>query len=110
MYQTIRRRKMTEMAYKDAFNILKRNVDILRKDEGEDIDSLVEIMKTSTEAYKLCMERINSVKSAIEQYSTQTTMESNSTELFSSEPTTPSTQRSATSKDFNFDDDSDIPF
>jgi exodeoxyribonuclease VII small subunit len=96
---------MTVTTYKEAFSILKQNVDILRRDEGEDIDSLVEIMKTSTAAYNLCMERISSVKNAIEQYSTHTPEESTPIESFSSESSTSIKQQSVEPVEF-----SDIPF
>lgn len=62
--------------YKEAFTILKKNAEILRKDEGEDIDILVSIMKESKEAYDVCMERIESVKKSIPQYSSDSSVAS----------------------------------
>ncbi|MES2206681.1 MAG: exodeoxyribonuclease VII small subunit [Pseudomonadota bacterium] len=61
---------MTETAtgFNEAYRTLQNNAEKLRKQDDLDIDSLVPIVEQSAAAYRVCKERIEAVRVALEQH------------------------------------------
>lgn len=55
----------SEINFKDAFDILKRNADKLDNQTEPDIDNLMTIVEESMAAYKVCKTRIDAVQTAL---------------------------------------------
>lgn len=51
--------------FKEAYQILKNNAQLLEHDNTTDIDDLVSIVEQSISAYKVCQERISAVETAL---------------------------------------------
>lgn len=54
-----------QQSFKNAFEILKQNAAKLETQSEPDIDHLMAIVEQSTQAYKTCKERIDSVEKAL---------------------------------------------
>lgn len=55
----------TPTTFKDAYDILKNNAQLLEHSDEPDIDNLVNIIEQSIDAYKVCQERIHAVETAL---------------------------------------------
>ena len=56
----------TPTNFKDAYQILKTNVERLEASDTLDVDSLVTTVEESIAAYKVCQERIGAVERALQ--------------------------------------------
>lgn len=56
---------VTPSTFKEAYDILKQNADMLEQSETLDIDNLVSVVERSIGAYKVCQERISAVEMAL---------------------------------------------
>ena len=54
-----------ELSFKEGYEILKKNAELLESQEEPDIDNLMKIVEESMLAYKSCKQRIDSVQQAI---------------------------------------------
>ncbi|MBJ9986978.1 exodeoxyribonuclease VII small subunit [Acinetobacter baylyi] len=54
-----------ELSFKDGYDILKKNAELLESQEEPDIDNLMKIVEESMEAYKACKSRIDTVQQAL---------------------------------------------
>lgn len=59
---------MSEMNYKQAFALLKRNAEKLRSEDEIDIDELVPIVEESSKAYGVVKARIEAAQKALAQH------------------------------------------
>ncbi len=56
----------TPKTFKEAYQLLQEHAETLRNAEEPDIDNLLEIVKQSVEAYKVCQQRITAVEKALD--------------------------------------------
>lgn len=54
-----------ELTFKEGFEILKKNAELLESQEEPDIDNLMKIVEESMAAYKACKSRVDSVQLAL---------------------------------------------
>ncbi|WP_151867822.1 exodeoxyribonuclease VII small subunit [Acinetobacter soli] len=54
-----------ELSFKDGYDILKKNAELLESQEEPDIDNLMKIVEESMTAYKACKSRIDAVQQAL---------------------------------------------
>lgn len=54
-------------SYTQAYQALSQSAEKLRRLPPEDIDSLVEIVETATQAHRECKERLASVRALVEE-------------------------------------------
>ncbi|WP_288404589.1 exodeoxyribonuclease VII small subunit [uncultured Acinetobacter sp.] len=54
-----------ELSFKDGYDILKKNAELLESQEEPDIDNLMKIVEESMMAYKACKSRIDAVQQAL---------------------------------------------
>lgn len=54
-----------ELSFKQGYEILKKNAELLESQEEPDIDNLMAIVEESMTAYKACKSRIESVQQAL---------------------------------------------
>ncbi|MHA3891891.1 exodeoxyribonuclease VII small subunit [Acinetobacter sp. GXMZU3951] len=54
-----------ELTFKDGYEILKKNAELLESQEQPDIDNLMKIVEESMNAYKACKSRIDAVQQAL---------------------------------------------
>lgn len=66
----------TPATFKDAYDILKNNAQLLEHSDEPDIDNLVNIIEQSIDAYKVCQERIHAVENALKNAFDDTTLSS----------------------------------
>jgi exodeoxyribonuclease VII small subunit len=52
--------------FKEAFGVLQRHADTLRRQQDPNIDELVNIVTESVNAYRVCKERIQAVELALQ--------------------------------------------
>jgi exodeoxyribonuclease VII small subunit len=52
--------------FKEAFGVLQRHADTLRRQQDPNIDELVNIVTESVSAYRVCKERIQAVELALQ--------------------------------------------
>lgn len=52
--------------FKEAFGVLQRHADTLRRQQEPNIDELVDIVTESVNAYRVCKERIQAVELALQ--------------------------------------------
>lgn len=59
MQKLLRQIKMTkkELTFKEGYEVLKKNADLLESQEEPDIDNLMKIVEESMSAYKACKSR-----------------------------------------------------
>ncbi|MFV5443156.1 exodeoxyribonuclease VII small subunit [Acinetobacter oleivorans] len=56
-----------ELTFKDGYDILKKNAELLESQESPDIDNLMKIVEESITAYKACKSRIEAVQQALDE-------------------------------------------
>ena len=54
-----------ELSFKQGYEILKKNAELLESHEEPDIDNLMAIVEESMTAYKACKSRIEAVQQAL---------------------------------------------
>lgn len=54
-----------ELTFKDGYEILKKNSELLESQEEPDIDNLMKIVEESMNAYKACKSRVDAVQQAL---------------------------------------------
>ena len=54
-----------ELSFKQGYEILKKNAELLESQEEPDIDNLMAIVEESMTAYKACKSRIEAVQQAL---------------------------------------------
>ena len=54
-----------ELTFKEGYDVLKRNADLLESQEEPDIDNLMKIVEESMSAYKACKSRVDAVQQAL---------------------------------------------
>uniref|UniRef100_UPI003F4938CE exodeoxyribonuclease VII small subunit n=1 Tax=Acinetobacter tandoii TaxID=202954 RepID=UPI003F4938CE len=54
-----------ELTFKDGYEILKKNAELLESQEQPDIDNLMKIVEESMNAYKVCKSRVDAVQQAL---------------------------------------------
>lgn len=54
-----------ELTFKEGYDVLKRNADLLESQEEPDIDNLMKIIEESMSAYKACKSRVDAVQQAL---------------------------------------------
>jgi hypothetical protein len=57
---------MSPSTFKDAYAVLQQHAQTLRDQPEPDVDTLLAIVSESTEAYKVCCDRIQAVESLLE--------------------------------------------
>ena len=67
MQKLLRQIKMTkkELTFKEGYEVLKKNADLLQSQEEPDIDNLMKIVEESMSAYKACKSRVDAVQQAL---------------------------------------------
>lgn len=64
---TRRRKRATPKNFKSAYDMLKANAAMLQQQDEPDIDNLMTTVEESISAYKVCQERIDAVKQALDE-------------------------------------------
>ena len=54
-----------ELTFKEGYEVLKKNVDLLESQEEPDIDNLMKIVEESMSTYKACKSRVDAVQQAL---------------------------------------------
>lgn len=54
-----------EIAFKEGYEVLKKNAELLESQEEPDIDNLMKIVEESMTAYKACKSRVDAVQQAL---------------------------------------------
>ena len=54
-----------ELTFKEGYEILKKNADLLESQDEPDIDNLMKIVEESMSAYKACKSRVDAVQQAL---------------------------------------------
>jgi len=54
-----------ELSFKEGYDILKKNAELLESQEEPDIDNLMQIVEESMSAYKTCKSRVDAVQQAL---------------------------------------------
>ena len=54
-----------ELTFKEGYDILKKNAELLESQEQPDIDNLMKIVEESMSAYKACKSRVDAVQQAL---------------------------------------------
>ncbi|MDN5490311.1 exodeoxyribonuclease VII small subunit [Acinetobacter sp. ULE_I001] len=53
------------LSFKQGYDILKRNADLLESQEEPDIDNLMKVVEESMDAFKSCKSRVDAVQQAL---------------------------------------------
>lgn len=56
-----------ELSFKEGYEVLKRNAELLESQEEPDIDNLMKIVEESMDAYKACKSRVEAVQQALDE-------------------------------------------
>lgn len=56
-----------ELSFKEGFDILQKNAELLESQEQPDIDNLMKIVEESMNAYKACKSRVDAVQQALDE-------------------------------------------
>ena len=56
-----------ELTFKEGYEILKKNAELLENQEEPDIDNLMKIVEESMSAYKACKSRVDAVQQALDE-------------------------------------------
>ena len=56
-----------ELTFKEGYEILKKNAELLESQEEPDIDNLMKIVEESMSAYKACKARVDAVQQALDE-------------------------------------------
>jgi exodeoxyribonuclease VII small subunit len=83
----------TPGTFKEAFGVLQRHADTLRRQQEPNIDELVNIVTESVNAYRVCKERIQAVEQALERTLGEAEQEGNL-----ADPDQPGTRASSSSR------------
>ena len=54
-----------ELTFKEGYEVLKKNAELLESQEEPDIDNLMKIVEESMSAYKACKSRVDAVQQAL---------------------------------------------
>lgn len=54
-----------ELTFKEGYDVLKKNAELLESQEEPDIDNLMKIVEDSMSAYKACKARVDAVQQAL---------------------------------------------
>ena len=54
-----------ELTFKEGYEILKKNAELLESQEEADIDNLMKIVEESMSAYRACKSRVEAVQQAL---------------------------------------------
>ena len=54
-----------ELSFKEGYDVLKKNAELLESQEEPDIDNLMKIVEESMVAYKACKTRVDAVQHAL---------------------------------------------
>ena len=54
-----------ELSFKEGFDILQKNAELLESQKEPDIDNLMKIVEESMTAYKACKSRVDAVQQAL---------------------------------------------
>ena len=54
-----------ELTFKEGYDVLKKNAELLESQEEPDIDNLMKIVEESMAAYKACKSRVDAVQQAL---------------------------------------------
>ena len=54
-----------ELTFKEGYEVLKKNAELLESQEEPDIDNLMRIVEESMSAYKACTSRVDAVQQAL---------------------------------------------
>jgi exodeoxyribonuclease VII small subunit len=58
---------MEATTFKEAYDVLQRHAQTLRRQDEPNIDDLLDIVNESVAAYKVCKQRIDAVEKALEE-------------------------------------------
>ncbi|WP_180173621.1 exodeoxyribonuclease VII small subunit [Acinetobacter sp. YH01024] len=53
------------LSFKEGYEVLKRNAELLESQQEPDIDNLMKIIEESMQAYKACKSRVEAVQQAL---------------------------------------------
>lgn len=53
------------LSFKEGYEVLKRNAELLESQQEPDIDNLMKIVEESMQAYKACKTRVEEVQQAL---------------------------------------------
>ncbi|WP_374664230.1 exodeoxyribonuclease VII small subunit [Acinetobacter sp.] len=53
------------LTFKEGYEILKRNAELLEDQQEPDIDNLIKLVEESMQAYKACKSRVDAVQAAL---------------------------------------------
>ncbi|MEN3979947.1 exodeoxyribonuclease VII small subunit [Acinetobacter sp. CWB-B33] len=53
------------LSFKEGYDILKKNAELLENQQEPDIDNLMKIVEESMQAYKACKSRVDAVQAAL---------------------------------------------
>jgi len=53
------------ISFKQGYDILKKNAELLESQQEPDIDNLMQIVEESMQAYKACKSRVDAVQTAL---------------------------------------------
>lgn len=53
------------LSFKEGYEVLKRNAELLESQQEPDIDNLMKIVEESMDAYKACKTRVEAVQQAL---------------------------------------------
>ena len=53
------------LSFKEGYEVLKRNAELLESQQEPDIDNLMKIVEESMQAYKACKSRVEAVQNAL---------------------------------------------
>ena len=53
------------LTFKEGYEILKRNAELLEDQQEPDIDNLMRLVEESMQAYKACKSRVDAVQAAL---------------------------------------------
>ena len=53
------------LSFKEGYEVLKRNAELLESQQEPDIDNLMKIVQESMDAYKACKTRVEAVQQAL---------------------------------------------
>lgn len=54
-----------DLTFKEGYDVLKKNAELLESQEEPDIDNLMKIVEESMSAYKACKSRVGAVQQAL---------------------------------------------
>ena len=53
------------LSFKEGYDILKKNAELLENQQEPDIDNLMKVVEESMQAYKACKSRVDAVQAAL---------------------------------------------